>query len=1288
VKLPRAVLPALVSRAESTPHGRLLSNGRWSTMLTGVGTGFAACGGRRLTAWSGDRVEDGDGCFVYLRDAESDVVWSVGRAPVAGRPERFEATYTPGRLSIVRHEHGIEALMDVSVAPDADAEVRRLALRNASERQRRIEVTTYAEVVLHDAAAHAAHPAFSKLFIQTAADDARGVLTAVRRPRGVAPEPLALAHGLFGAGAAEWTTDRVRFVGRGGSLAAPAGLAGSLPGTVGDVLDPMLAMRRTVRLEPGETAVLTAVLACAPTAAEAAALAARWRVPEVAEATGAAAEAHARGLLAAHGLDEVEGEYLQALAVALRYGAPEMRADESVLRRVRGLPALLAPLGVAPGRPLIVCEPSAAETPAVVRAVGRALAYWKAHGLDIEALVVGDDVAPGQRPAPPGVRVVAGGDVEPRVLDVARATAAMTTSGAWPALVPREAGGAEPSETPAPRPSPTRSGPRPGRPPLEMANGYGGFAAGGREYVIHVPAAAGTRPPMPWTNVLANPSVGCVVSESGAGCTWSRNSREHRLTPWANDPVVDPHGEALWVRDEASGALWSPQPGPAGEGRSYEVRHGFGYTIWRHASDDLEQEVTTFVAAADPVRLTRVRIANTGARPRRLSVVSYARLVLGVLPTDAPHAVVTSIDQETSAILAESGLREDGLDGVVVAAVVGAGAAERSATCDRAAFVGRGGTPRAPAALRARGPLAPRAGARLDPCAALQATFEVAPGASAECTFLLGDAATAADARALAGRYDSAAAVAAALAEARASWPAVVVAVQIRTPSRAIDLMVNGWLAYQTLACRMWGRTAFYQSGGAYGFRDQLQDAAALAWTRPDLTRAQLLTSAAHQFAEGDVLHWWHPPTDRGTRTRFADDLLWLPYVAAFYVRTTGDRDVLDEPIGFVTARPLAPGEDEAYVAARRTEATASLWAHCCLAVDRSLAVGAHGLPLMGTGDWNDGMNLVGREGRGESVWMGFFLHAVLGALAPLCESRGEAERAARYAAHRARLGRALEETAWDGGWYRRAWFDDGTPLGTAAGEECRIDLLPQAWSVIAGVASPAHAATALDAVWRELVLDPPGLVRLLAPPFDRAALEPGYIKGYVPGIRENGGQYTHAALWAVRATAELGRRDRAAALLEMLTPVAHGRTAAAVAVYQVEPYVVAADVYAAAAHMGRGGWTWYTGSAGWMLRVAVESVLGVTLEDGRRLCVRPRIPDAWPGFTLVHRLPDGRTRYDVEVENPDGVAAAVRAVTIDGAAGAVVHGAAIVLLAPDGAAHRVVVTLGAEIASPAGENT
>ncbi len=759
---------------------------------------------------------------------------------------------------------------------------------------------------------------------------------------------------------------------------------------------------------------------------------------------------------------------------------------------------------------------------------------------------------------------------------------------------------------------------------------------------------------------------------------WTANSRENRLTPWSNDPVSDPHCDAVYLRDEDDGTFWSPTPGPAPALSGYEVRHGFGYTTWRHGSHEMEQEMVAFVPRSDPVKIIRLRLRNASSRVRRISIFSYAQLVLGAPPLDTAPPIVTERDIETGAILATNSARGEFAHRVAFAAIAAGNDALVSATGDRRAFLGRYGHECDPAALRSATPLEEQFGANLDACAAFQATLSLQPRQSRECIILLGEAESADAARSLVRRYSDLRTASDALSAVRESWTCRLSAIQVDTPSPELDLMVNGWLAYQNLGCRVWGRSAFYQSGGAFGFRDQLQDTAALVYLAPELTRAQILLHAEQQFVEGDVMHWWHPPLGKGIRTRFSDDLLWLPHITAFYIARTGDDGVLDEVARFLTAPPLEPGEDEVFLVPTHSGEMGSVYEHCCRAIDRSLTAGAHGLPLMGTGDWNDGMNRVGREGRGESVWLGFFLFDILGDFIPICEWRGDAERSKRYAGYRTRLGAALNDGGWDGEWYRRAYYDDGAPLGSAQNDECRIDTIAQAWSVIAHAAPPARAASALDAMERELVSEREGLIRLLAPPFDQTLHDPGYIKGYLPGVRENGGQYTHGALWGVRALAELGRTERGARLLAMLSPVSHGRTPSEVATYQTEPYVIAADVYGVAPHVGRGGWTWYTGSAGWMFRVALESVFGFTLVRGEVIELRPCIPAAWPGFSLRYRLPDGRTSYELVVARANGGAAT--SATMNGSSLAVERGAVIVPLARDGASHRVEISLGADV--------
>ncbi|HME72850.1 MAG TPA: hypothetical protein VKM54_23720, partial [Myxococcota bacterium] len=827
----------------------------------------------------------------------------------------------------------------------------------------------------------------------------------------------------------------------------------------------------------------------------------------------------------------------------------------------------------------------------------------------------------------------------------------------------------EPEPVAAPRARRLRESVAQGRAPqppeLEFFNGLGGFAADGREYVTIL--GEGQWTPAPWLNVIANPTFGFQVSVDGGGYTWSGNSRENPLTPWSNDPVGDPPGEVIYVRDEDSGVLLSPTALPIrAENGRYVARHGQGYTRFEHASEGLSLDLLQYVPKGDPIKLSRLSIQNRSGRSRRLSVTAYVEWALGPSREASAPFVVTEIDAETGAMLARNPWSIGFGDRVAFADLAGR---QLAYTGDRTEFIGRNGALDQPAALMHGATLSNRVGAGLDPCGVLQTRLEIGPDERVEIVFFLGQAATPKDARALVTRYRTAD-LDEVFRTVTRGWDLLLDTIQVKTPDRSLDVLLNRWLLYQTLACRVWARSAFYQASGAYGFRDQLQDGMALTVCEPEGTRQHLLRAAARQFTAGDVQHWWLPESGRGVRTRISDDAVWLPYATAHYVEVTGELGVLDERVPFLEGPALRTDEQEAYFQPAPSEEHATLFEHCARALDRSLPVGSHGLPLFGTGDWNDGMNRVGVEGKGESVWLGWFLHSALAAFAPLAERRGESARAAVWRRHAANLRTSLEKEAWDGDWYRRGWFDDGTLLGSASNDECRIDSIAQSWSVISGAADPIRAARAMASMDEHLVDRADGLIRLFTPPFDRTLLNPGYIKAYPPGIRENGGQYTHAALWSVLAFAQLGDGDRAGELLSLLNPIRHASTRAAIHRYKVEPYVVCADVYAEPPHVGRGGWTWYTGSAGWMYRTALEGILGFRLQ-GATLRLDPCVPRAWRGFEIVFRFRSAR--YDIVVENPLGVMRGVVRLEVNGEA----TSEAQIPLVDDGATHRVRVVLG-----------
>jgi cyclic beta-1,2-glucan synthetase len=810
--------------------------------------------------------------------------------------------------------------------------------------------------------------------------------------------------------------------------------------------------------------------------------------------------------------------------------------------------------------------------------------------------------------------------------------------------------------------------PAPALPELEFFNGIGGFADNGREYVIVLKPGQST--PAPWINVIANPTFGFQVAAEGSGFTWSLISKENQLTPWSNDPVSDRSGEVIYLRDDESGEVWSATANPIRDAAAtYLARHGHGYSRFEHASHGIGVDLVQFVPLADPIKVSRLTLRNLSDRPRKISVTTYVEWVLGTSRSASAAYLATSLDLPTGAMLARNAWSPAFASRVAFCDLNGA---QTEWTGDRREFIGRNATLAMPAALNGSEPLSGRVGAGLDPCAVLRTRITIPPGATGQVAFFLGQTATAQEAEMLILRY-RAADLDAVLAEVTQHWQQMLEAVQVTTPDRAMDIMLNGWLQYQTLACRVWARAAFYQASGAYGFRDQLQDGMALAAIRPDLTRAHLIRAAGRQFIEGDMQHWWFQNTGQGVRTRITDDRAWLVHAVMQYIEASGDLKVLDQSVPFLEGQWLREGEHDSLFTPVVSDTSASLYEHCALALDQSLALGVHGLPLIGTGDWNDGMNRVGEHGRGESVWLGWLQCATLNAFAPYAEARGDTARAGTWRKHAESVRASIEREAWDGDYYRRGYYDDGTPLGSASSEECQIDAIAQSWSVISGAADPARAAQAMAAVERELILPEQKIALLFKPPFDKTTLEPGYIKGYPPGIRENGGQYTHGVMWSIVAFAMLGEGDKAVKLFSLLNPINHALTPANVSQYAVEPYVIAADVYAVAPHAGRGGWTWYTGSAGWMQRAGMENILGLKVLAGV-LHLDPCIPASWPGFTIS--LKHGTSRYEIHVGNPKAVARGVMRATVDGTG--VGERPLRIALVDDGATHRIDVTLGA----------
>jgi cyclic beta-1,2-glucan glucanotransferase len=1284
---------------DATPQTHLLSNGRYAVMLTSAGSGYSRWRDLSITRWHEDVTRDDVGSYIFLRDVEDGTVWSAGYQPSGVESDSYDVTFTEDWAEFIRNDATITTTLHVVVSPEDDAEVRRVSIANTGDSGRDIDVTSFCELVLAPPAADAAHQAFSKLFVQTEYIAKVGVLLATRRRRSPSEPEVWAAHHVVVEGEVlgqpEFETDRARFLGRGREVHAPIAVMDGrrLSNTVGTVLDPIFALRYRVRIPPGATVRLSFWTGVASSRASVLDLFDKHHDANAFLRAATLAWTQAQVQLRHLGVTAEAATLFQRLAGHVLYADASMRPSSDAIRRGSGAPTALWAQGISGDVPLVLLRIEHIEDLAIVRQLLQAHEYWRLKQLAVDLVILNERassyvqdlqialetvVRMSQSRSQTGTDSAKGSVFVLRTDLISAETRAVLSSVARVVFVGQRGSLADQLERRAESPS-VPAGAPPSRlhsdvhthvampRELEFFNGLGGFAADGREYVTRLDAGQST--PAPWINVIANPQFGFQVAVEGGGYTWSINSHENQLTQWSNDPVTDRPGEVLYLRDDETGELWGPTIAPVGDESSpYCVRHGQGYSRFEHSAHDIELDLLVYVPLEDPIKICRVTIRNTSKRSRRLSITAYVEWVLGTTRgASAPH-IITEIDVQTGAMFARNPWNAVFGSRVAFADLSGR---QTQWTGDRREFLGRHGRLDRPAALAGHAPLSNRTGAGLDPCCALQAPLDLERDETAEIVFFLGEAASAVEAQSLLARYRSAN-LDAVFQAVNEYWEAALGTIQVTTPDRSMDIMLNRWMLYQTLVCRIWARSAFYQASGAYGFRDQLQDGMALVISKPAITREHLLRAAGRQFPQGDVQHWWLPPTGQGVRTRISDDRTWLAYAAAHYLNTTGDLTILDEDVAFIEGAKLEPGDHDAYFQPVIAEDSATFFEHCARGLDASLAIGEHGLPLIGTGDWNDSMNRVGEKGRGESVWLGWFLHATLSAFASVANARNEHARGAQWLAHAAALRESLEREAWDGAWYRRGYFDDGTPYGSAANDECRIDSIAQSWSVISEVADPVRGAQAMAAVEEQLIRRNDGLALLFTPPFDRTPLDPGYVKGYPPGLRENGGQYTHAATWSVIAFAKLGQGDKAAQLFSLLNPINRTSTRTGLWRYKAEPYAVAADVYSVPPHVGRGGWTWYTGAAGWMYRAGLEGILGFH-QQGNYLLLTPCIPKEWPRFEILFRYHSAR--YEIVVENPNAVSRGVVHTALDGAS--LPDGGTRIMLLDDGATHHVQITLG-----------
>ena len=1278
------------------PEVHLLSNGRYHVMVTNAGGGYSHWHDLNVTRWREDATLDNWGSFIYLRDMDSQRLWSAAHQPTLRQADSYEAVFTQARAEYRRRDQLIETHTEISVSPEDDVEIRRVTLTNLSNRTRTIEITSYAEVVLSPQNADLAHRAFSNLFVQTEILHDRQAIICTRRPRTKDERVPWMFHLIAAPGMdsddPSYETDRAKFIGRGRTAANPVMLDSAeanlktsgnlfeqvssqitdqlfgkpiiksksqpLSNTDGSVLDPIAAVRRTVKLSTDRSTIVQIITGVASSREAVIALIDKYGDRHFVERAFEMAWFQSQEVLRMLNATESDAQVFGRLASSVIYCNALRRVAPGVITRNNQGQSGLWRFGISGDLPIVLIRIADVSRINLVKQLLQAHTYWRMNGLMVDLVIINEDFS-GYRAAlqdsivglinagpeaqtldkPGGVfirrieelseearvlfqtvaRIVFTDSAESLIDQIERRVASDRASGSTPdSLEPMLA-----IEKYPPTKLPERS--------LVFNNGLGGFTPDGREYVITL--KSGQTTPAPWCNVIASPHIGTVVSEAGGAYTWAENAHEFRLSTWHNDQLSDNSGEAHYIRDDETGAFWSPTPLPnctvAQENSDYVCRHGFGYSVFEHAEFGISSELTTYVAMDAPVKFVVIKLKNASNRTRQLSVMGYCELVMGEWRHANLMHIVTEHDAHTGALLAKNPYGRECANRIVFAHV---SEKDNSFSGNRAEFIGRNSSMASPAAMR-RKRLSGKVGAGLDPCIGLQAQITLLENQERELVFILGAAKNTEEIQGYIQQMGGVAGARQALDSVYEYWNHTLGAVQVETPDAALNVLTNGWLVYQTISCRLWGRSGYYQSGGAYGFRDQLQDTMALIHATPWLAREQIIRCAERQFPQGDVQHWWHPPNGQGVRTHFSDDYLWLAYATCRYVLATGDRAILDEQIHFLEGRPLNPVEEAYYDLPQRSNESASLYEHCARAIKNGLRFGAHQLPLMGCGDWNDGMNLVGKDGKGESVWLAWFLVENLNSFSVLANMKNDTAFAEVCITQAVLLKGNIETNAWDGEWYRRAYFDDGTPLGSKQNDECQIDSISQSWAVISKSGDPARARQAMASVNNRLVQRDAKFIKLLDPPFDQSNLEPGYIKGYVPGVRENGGQYTHAAIWATMAFVMQGDKERAWELFGMLNPIYHASTSEQVNIYKVEPYVMSADIYAAAPHTGRGGWTWYTGAAGWMYRLTLETLLGVTLE-GDLLRIKPCVPAHWQSYKIHYRYRD--TIYHITINRKE----------------------------------------------------
>ncbi len=1240
------------------PQTQIISNGQYSVMLSTTGAGYSVCNGQSIHRWNEDATLEANGSYIYIRDHADNSIWSNTYSPLNKNSELYQSSFSEHKIEFWRKDKDINCHTEIIVSPEDNAEIKVLSLSNISTKEKEIDLTSYMEPVLARAEDDRAHPAFSKLFLETEFIKSKNALLFSRRKRSATDKERWGIHVVVTNSEenypVEFETDRTRFVGRGRNLSAPMAIMENVPFSNSNeiALDPIISLRQFIKIKPGETVKVCFTTAFAESRDSALRLIDQYHDIHCFERENEMSWTKTQAQLRHLNLTHDHAHLFQELAGTLIYSNLVMRPSlETLIKNTKSQDGLWAH-GISGDYPILLLQVASERDVPLVRLILRAHEYLRLKRVNIDLVIISNEMASyrmsfhdeliRQTQAVGAFDLINknGGifllsasqlsEIDKQLFNSCARVVIESNKGSLKEQLQRVKSktfsikptieikdGIEKrkySHTPLTLPN------------LEFFNGLGGFTNSGDQYVLFL--GPDQSPPAPWINVVANSdNFGFLISESGSGYTWSANSRENRLTPWNNDPVSDQGGEAIYIRDEETHHYWSPTPWPIRSNEPYIIRHGLGYSQFEYNGYGISHKLLFFASLKDHIKIAQLKLKNEGSLRRKISVTYFAEWILGNNKAQSSHYILTEKSVRPNTLVAKNPFNNEFNNRRAILSMSGK---VSSYTCDRKEFLGRNGSYQNPLGMNSTN-LKNKVGGGYDPCSALRSIIEIPPHEEVEIIMLIGQTDDEKKIGPLVDFYLDKNNIDNCLQEVNQFWSKTTDTVQIRTPSRELNFIMNKWLLYQTLSCRIWARSALYQSGGAFGFRDQLQDVMSIVYSHPEIVREHILKTASHQFPEGDVQHWWHPPLNKGVRTKFSDDLLWLPYVVNHYIIRTGDQSILDESISFIDGPVLTHEQEDLYIHPTISELKTSLYDHCVRAIDRSLKTGTHGLPLMGAGDWNDGMNKVGMEGSGESVWVGWFLSKILNDFSLICEERNDLDRKNQYLEHAKKLVQSIETNAWDGNWYLRAFFDDGSPLGSSKNDECKIDSLTQSWSVLTSLGKYDRQTMAMSEVANKLVLKKERLCLLFTPPFKNTLMNPGYIKGYPPGIRENGGQYTHAAIWTAMAFSRLKDIDNAFEILSNINPVNRTKSYHGIQLYRVEPYVLSADIYFGKNYSGRGGWSWYTGSSSLYYQAALEYILGMK-KEGEFLSFTPCIPSSWKKYEITYKYHS--TIYHIEVKN------------------------------------------------------